>query len=698
MNEKHLHAGGAGIALSDKKSVTFRGGALPRPLQKARVQNYKPLLITQVLVILLITISSLFVAASAAYAFPNTKVASIPVGSGPYGIGGNGTYAVVAESQTGRVDIINLSTNTLLNTSIFAGTNPSMVAVTPDGTLAYVTGYGNNGSNSTVYAVSLNTSSNFTTSSVSVGSGPVGIAIANNIVFVTNYASNSWSYFPVGSSSPTTVNSWGGGPISIAANTSATQVYVANSTSNTVNVFQYNFNGTNTYGVTTTITTGLYPDALLLVPNSTTLYVANANDNTLSVINTSSNSVVATIALPSGGHPNGLALTPDGSTLMVMNSPAGGITYIQVSSNTVINSLTLGSNLEQAYLTSNGSNAYITDYANSVVYQLASIISILSTTPSAINDSNNNVSTITWNSTMSGTYEVEIGGNGTIGSGFTITGLSGPVTANQTMTFPVYASDLINASGGSVTNGPYTIYIYVTTTQGNIVAYASTNITLLTTPPQPASNLSATPGDGKAFLSWTASPSLYLGGYSVYYSTTPFDINSLPSTVYDAGNTTSYTLNGLTNGTLYYIGLVTYDLAGNTSTLSTLATVTPVYIPGPSDLAGQKGNCFIATAAYGSYDDFDVWVLRQFRNKVLLKSDAGRWFVKTYYRLSPPMAHFIAGHDALRAMVRVLLKPFVFGSMVVLYGSLVQKTMVFLVFIVLIMIIPVLMMRRNKYA
>jgi YVTN family beta-propeller protein len=643
---------------------------------------------------ILILMVCLILYTSAAYAFPNTKVASISVDSGPYGIAGNGTYAVVAASQAGRVDIINLSTNTLLSTSIFAGTNPSMVAVTPDGSLAYVTGYGSNGTNSTVYAVSLNNSSNFTTSSISVGSGPIGIAIANNTVFVTNYASNSWSYFPVGSSYPTTVQSWGGGPISIAANASATEVYVANSTSNAVNVFQYNYNVVNTYGVTTTITTGSYPDALVLVPNSTTLYVANANDNTISVINTSSNQVVDTISLPSGGHPNGLALTPDNSTLMVVNSPAGGITYIQVSSNTVINSLSLGSDLEQAYITSNGTNAYVTDYSANTVYQLTNVVSISSTNPSAINNTNNNVSTITWSSTMSGTYEVEIGGNGTMGSGITIPGVSGAVTAGQTMTFPVYASDLINVSGG--TNGPYTIYIYVKTASG-VIAYASTNIILLTAAPQSASNLSAIPNDSKAYLSWTASPSQYIGGYSVYYSTLPFDINSLPSTVADAGNTTSYTLNGLTDGTLYYVGLITYDLAGNTSALSNTTTVTPVHIPSPAELAGQKGNCFIATAAYGSYDQFDVWVLRQFRNKVLLKNAAGRLFVKIYYATSPPIAHFIAGHDALMAIVRVMLKPFVFGSMVVLYGTMVQKVLTLFLFIIIFGIAIAGIEQRKKF-
>ncbi len=611
---------------------------------------------------------------STSFAFPNTKVASIPVGNGPYGIAGNGTYAVVAESLTGYLDLIDLSNNSIPTSQhLLIGTNPSMVTVTSDGTFAYVTDYENN----TVYAVSLNSAAGFTISSIPVGNGPIGISIAYNTVFVTNYKDNTWSYFPVYSSSPTTLQSWGGGPISIVANASANVVYVANSTSNAVNVFQYGYNGSSTYGVTTTITTGSYPSALLLVPNSTTLYVANANDNTISVIDTSTNNVVNTISLgsASAGHPNGLAITPDNSTLMVINSPTGGITYIQVSSNSIINSLSLGSNLEQAYITSNGADAYVTDYGTNTVYQLSSVVSISSTKPSAINNTNNNVSTITWSSTMPGTYETEIGGNGTMGSGTAIPGASGSITAGQTLTLPVYASDIINLTGGA--NGPYTIYIYVQTTSG-ITAYASTSILLLTVPPQPASSLTATPNDSRAILGWTASPSEYVGGYDVYYSTSPFDISSLPSTVVDAGNTTSYTLTGLTNGTLYYIGVITYDLATNTSALSNITSVTPVYIPSPSDLAGQKGNCFIATAAYGSYDQFDVWVLRQFRNKILLKNEAGRWFVQTYYRISPPIAHFIAGHNALRALVRIMLKPFVFGSMVVLYGTTVQKLFVIL--------------------
>lgn len=672
MSDRHLH--GVGFYSLDNESDKCRGEALPRPIKKTEFQKIARVFIVHIFFGLLVIGAYSLPGAEPALAFPNTKVASISVGNGPYGIAGNGTYMIVPESLTGYADIINLSNNQIVQ-KLLLGTNPSMVTITSNGSIAYVTNYGNN----TVYAINLNSSTGFTTSTISVGNEPVGISIANNIVFVTNYKDNTWSYFQVGSSYPTTVQSWGGGPVSIVANTSATEVYVANSTSNTVNVFQYNYNATNTYGVTTTITTGAYPDALLLVPNSTKLYVANGSDNTISVIDTSSNKVVHTITLPSSGHPNGLAITPDNSTLMVLNSPTGGITYIQVSNDSIINSISLGSNLEQAYITSNGANAYVTDYGTNSVYELSSVVTISSVNPSAINNTNNNTSIITWSSTMSGTYQVEVGGNGTIGSGITIPGLSGSITAGQTLTLAVHASDLISISGG--TNGPYTIYIYVST--ANFTTYASTTILLLTIPPQPASNLSATPGDGKAMLSWTASPSQYVGGYLVYYSTSPFNINNLPSTVVDTGNTTSYTLNGLTDGTLYYIALVTYDLATNTSGLSNTVTVTPVYIPGPAELAGQKGNCFIATAAYGSYDQFDVWVLRQFRDKILLKNNEGRWFVKTYYHISPPIAHFIAGHDTLRAMVRVMLKPFVFGSMVMLYGTMVQKYLILFLLIII---------------
>ena len=75
---------------------------------------------------------------------------------------------------------------------------------------------------------------------------------------------------------------------------------------------------------------------------------------------------------------------------------------------------------------------------------------------------------------------------------------------------------------------------------------------------------------------------------------------------------------------------------------------------GLDDLLGYLG-CFIATAAYGSPTTEQIDVLREFRDVVLLESTAGSRFVALYYRLSPPIADFIARSDLLRTLVRELL-------------------------------------------
>lgn len=55
----------------------------------------------------------------------------------------------------------------------------------------------------------------------------------------------------------------------------------------------------------------------------------------------------------------------------------------------------------------------------------------------------------------------------------------------------------------------------------------------------------------------------------------------------------------------------------------------------------------------------EVVTLRRFRDDHLMKSAAGRGFVRLYYRYSPAVADYIRERDTLRAVVRWYLWPVV---------------------------------------
>jgi hypothetical protein len=167
------------------------------------------------------------------------------------------------------------------------------------------------------------------------------------------------------------------------------------------------------------------------------------------------------------------------------------------------------------------------------------------------------------------------------------------------------------------------------------------------------------------------------GGYLVTYADTDFSAMAataaadLPTEVF---TTESGSIAGLTNGKTYYVSVRTRDWATNTSDFPrdksgkiVVVQALPTNTLTLAEIAGEKGGCFIATAAYGSYQERHVRVLREFRDRVLLASAPGRDFVRWYYRTSPAYAAWIARHDAVRAAVRVLLWPAYAGAYLVLH-------------------------------
>jgi hypothetical protein len=74
---------------------------------------------------------------------------------------------------------------------------------------------------------------------------------------------------------------------------------------------------------------------------------------------------------------------------------------------------------------------------------------------------------------------------------------------------------------------------------------------------------------------------------------------------------------------------------------------------------GGGSGCFIATAAYGSLLEPHVKILRHFRDRFLITNTIGTYFVKLYYKYSPPLADYISKHDQLKTLVRMALFPLV---------------------------------------
>src|SRR5262249_25544096 len=89
--------------------------------------------------------------------------------------------------------------------------------------------------------------------------------------------------------------------------------YVTNFGSNTVLVID---TATNT--VVATVPVGRFPRGVAITPDGTHAYVANEFSFTVSVIDTATNTVVATV--PVGINPVGVAITPDGTHAYVMNN------------------------------------------------------------------------------------------------------------------------------------------------------------------------------------------------------------------------------------------------------------------------------------------------------------------------------------------------------------------------------------------
>jgi YVTN family beta-propeller protein len=156
----------------------------------------------------------------------------------------------------------------------------------------------------------------------------------------------------------------------------AQNAYITNSGDNTVSVID-----TTSNTVTATIGVGINPFGVAVTRDGRKVYVTNGSDNTVSVLSTATNTVTATIG--AGLTPQGVAVTRDGSTVYVTNQGSGTVSVIDTASNTVTATIGVGRTPQGVAVTPDGSKVYVANFPSSLGSGTISVIDTASNTVTA---------------------------------------------------------------------------------------------------------------------------------------------------------------------------------------------------------------------------------------------------------------------------------------------------------------------------
>ncbi|MEV0946119.1 YncE family protein, partial [Rhodococcus sp. NPDC049939] len=249
----------------------------------------------------------------------DTVTTTVDVGAYPTGVAitPDGTRAYVTNLFDNTVSVIDTTTNTVTDTIDLGRHRAYEVAITPDGTRAYVTNHGEYGKVSVI-----DTATNTVTDTVDVGDSPYGVAITPD----------------------------------------GTRAYVANEGDDSVSVID-----TATNAVTTTIDVdaGLFgPKGMAITPDGTRAYVANGA-YAVSVIDTATNTVIGE-PISVGSYPRDVAITPDGTRAYVTDNSVeyGGVYVIDTATNTVIDTIKVDEQLYGVAITPDGTRAYAANWGD----------------------------------------------------------------------------------------------------------------------------------------------------------------------------------------------------------------------------------------------------------------------------------------------------------------------------------------------
>jgi YVTN family beta-propeller protein len=206
---------------------------------------------------------------------------------------------------------------------------PNDIAISPDGSVAYVT----SGSPLDAGAISvINVATRQTVGqSIKLEHRPAGIAVTpdGKTAFVTSYEAGEVLVIDLQGRQLVGQISVGAWPLAIAATPDGKRVYVANTESDSISVIDT----ASRQAVGLPIGVGSVPVALAISPDGHFVYVANKWGGSISVIDTQSNQVVDDIPVD---EPAGITFSPNGSKAYVTSGFPGAVSVIDTQTRQVI--------------------------------------------------------------------------------------------------------------------------------------------------------------------------------------------------------------------------------------------------------------------------------------------------------------------------------------------------------------------------
>ena len=295
----------------------------------------------------------------------NTVIKTISVGASPYNLAASpdGTRVYVANQKANTVSVIDTNTNMVVATIAVPVERPRPeigrfsyvhdVAVSRDGRYVYVTGTAGSGFTSTDGTVSvIDTTTNAVRGPYAAGTAATGIAVSpdgsrlyvatelwNSNVMVMDTATMTvigtvdlgYFNYPIdGAFTPPD-----GKRLYMIAGAQGSEMaegaVMVIDTDPLSGTYNQVIGGLSAYEL------GIgFPADVVFSPDGGRAYVSDAGGNTVAVIDTSTNTVVGTIATtlsPASGSRH-IAISPDGNTLYITDSAAGSVVTVSVASMT----------------------------------------------------------------------------------------------------------------------------------------------------------------------------------------------------------------------------------------------------------------------------------------------------------------------------------------------------------------------------